>query len=167
MIPLILIALLIIASSTLALSLRNLVHSVLLLAATWAGVAIFFLWAGAEFVAFAQLLVYVGAISMLALFAVLLTRRSLDDLDYQPESVSRAGWALLAGGGVAGVLLGAVLGSNLADFSAAAPELSVRELGLELAGPQAAALLVAALLLTVALIGGVVLAAKERDEQSK
>ena len=50
-------------------------------ATNWAGIAAFYLWAGAEFVAFAQLLVYVGAVSMLSLFAVLLTRRSFHDRD--------------------------------------------------------------------------------------
>ena len=60
-------------------TLRNLIHSALLLIASWAGIAAFYLWAGAEFVAFAQVLVYVGAVSMVVLFAVLLTRRSRAD----------------------------------------------------------------------------------------
>ena len=51
----------------------------LLLAVSWSGVAVFYLWAGAEFVAFAQVLVYLGAISMVVLFAVLLTRRARED----------------------------------------------------------------------------------------
>ena len=53
MIALALIAALMLASAVLAFSLRNLIHSALLLVLTWAGVAGFYLWAGAEFVAFA------------------------------------------------------------------------------------------------------------------
>ena len=43
-----------------AMALRNLIHSALLLIASWAGIAAFYLWAGAEFVAFAQVLVELG-----------------------------------------------------------------------------------------------------------
>jgi NADH:ubiquinone oxidoreductase subunit 6 (subunit J) len=62
MIAFIAIALVTVGSAAIAMSLRNLIHSALLLIASWAGIAAFYLWAGAEFVAFAQVLVYVGAI---------------------------------------------------------------------------------------------------------
>jgi NADH:ubiquinone oxidoreductase subunit 6 (subunit J) len=157
------IAVLILASASLAMCLRNLVHSVLLLVANWAGIAAFYLWAGAEFVAFAQLLVYVGAVSMLSLFAVLLTRRSFHDLDLAPESVTRATWALLTAGAVAGVLVGTILGSPTGEVSASAPPVSVRQLGEDLAGPQVAGLLVVGVILTVALLGGVVIASRDKE----
>ena len=64
------IALATLATAAVAMALRNLIHSALLLIASWAGIAAFYLWAGAEFVAFAQVLVYVGAVSMIVLFAV-------------------------------------------------------------------------------------------------
>ncbi len=160
------IALLILASASLAMCLRNLVHSVLLLVANWAGIAVFYLWAGAEFVAFAQLLVYVGAVSMLSLFAVLLTRRSFHDLDIIPESVSRATWALLTAGAVAGVLIGTILGSPFGNVTEAAPAVSMRQLGEELAGTHVAGLLVVGIILTVALLGGVVIASKDKEDKS-
>ena len=87
---LILIALVMLGSAAVAMCLRNLIHSSLLLVLSWAGIAAFYLWAGAEFVAFGQVLVYVGAVSMIALFAVLLTRRSRTDLTVAPESMRRA-----------------------------------------------------------------------------
>src|SRR2546421_12713116 len=105
---LLIIALGTLASAAIALSLRNLIHSALLLIASWAGVAAFYLWMGAEFVAFAQVLVYVGAVSMVVLFAVLLTRQSRADLAVAPESFARAIAALRAGGWVIRVLLGQV-----------------------------------------------------------
>ncbi len=55
MIALLLIAVVTLASAAIAMTLRNLIHSALLLVASWAGVASFYLWAGAEFVSFAQL----------------------------------------------------------------------------------------------------------------
>jgi NADH:ubiquinone oxidoreductase subunit 6 (subunit J) len=160
---LILIALLILGCAAVALALRNLIHSALLLVGSWAGIAAFYLWAGAEFVAFAQILIYVGAISMVVLFAMLLTRQGQAPEPVSFDSLSRFITALVAGGGVAGVLFGAILGMPLEVRTAApVPALSVRELGGLLMGPHAAALLVVGLLLTVALLGAVVLAAEDR-----
>jgi NADH:ubiquinone oxidoreductase subunit 6 (subunit J) len=162
-------ALLIIAFVTLtgaavAMALRNLIHSALLLIASWAGVAAFYLWAGAEFVAFAQILVYVGAVSMVVLFAVLLTRRSRADLAVGPESQGRAILALLVGGAVLGVLFGAVLSTPLTGTGEPAPVVTVKMLGQQLMAPHTAALLVIGLILTVALLGAVVIAATDRSE---
>jgi len=156
---LVIIALATLGTAAAAMSLRNLLHSVLLLTVSWAGVAAFYLWAGAEFVAFAQLLVYVGAISMAVLFAVLLTRHSRDDVAAPPASRSRACYAVVAGAAVAAVLVAAVALAPLASAPAPSPGVSVRQLGGELMGAHAASLLAVAVLLTVALIGAVVLAA--------
>ena len=164
-IPLILIALVTLGAAAVAMSLRNLIHSALLLIASWAGVAAFYLWAGAEFVAFAQVIVYVGAVSMVVLFAVLLTRRSRADLEVAPDSMSRAFSGLIAGGAVIGVLVGAVAVTHLAVAPKAAPTVSVLDLGKQLMGPNVAALLVIGALLTVALLGAVVIASHERDEK--
>jgi NADH:ubiquinone oxidoreductase subunit 6 (subunit J) len=156
---LVIIALATLGAAFAAMAGRNLLHSVLLLAGSWTGVAAFFLWAGAEFAAFAQVLVYVGAISMVVLFAVLLTRRSREDLAREPASRSRAAYAVLAGAAVAGVLVAAVVRAPLAAAPGPPPAVTVGSIGGELMGPQAAALLVVGVLLTVALIGAVILAA--------
>src|SRR5687768_14374516 len=68
------LAALTIGSGVAAISLRNLIHCALCFAACLLGVAGLFLWLGAQFVGFAQILVYVGAISILVVFAILLTR---------------------------------------------------------------------------------------------
>jgi NADH:ubiquinone oxidoreductase subunit 6 (subunit J) len=164
----VLIAFLLLASAATAMSLRNIIHSALLLVVSWFALAMFYLWAGAEFAAFAQVLIYAGAISMVVLFAVLLTQRSLGDFTLAPESRHR-GWstrrrralaAVLAGAAVAAVIAYAVLHSSLAVASTPAPTVTVRELGEQLMGPQAAALLVVGAILTVALVGAVVIAAQ-------
>lgn len=163
---LILISALILGSAAVAMALRNLIHSALLLVGSWAGVAAFYLWAGAEFVAFAQILIYVGAISMVVLFAVLLTRQGDAPEPLEYPSFSRFVTGLVAGGGVAGVLLGAILAMPLDVRTArAAPALSVKELGAQLMGPHAVSLLVIGLLLTVALLGAVLLASDRRPDQ--
>ncbi|MDP1581525.1 MAG: NADH-quinone oxidoreductase subunit J [Candidatus Didemnitutus sp.] len=164
---LILIACVMLGSAAVAMSLRNLIHSALLLVFTWASIAAFYLWAGAQFIAFAQILVYVGAVSMIVLFAMLLTRQGVD-APVEPESILRVLSALLAAGGVAGIMIGAILATPL-DTVTAAPEagISVKQLGEQLMGPHAAALLIVGIILTVALLGAVVLAAVDSKAQTE
>ena len=159
-----LLALLMLASAAVALSLRNIVRSTLLFVVNWFGLALFYLWAGAEFVSFAQMIVYVGAVSMVTLFAVLLTRRSLDEPAISAMSRARASAAITTAGAVAGVLAGAIATARFPVVSSAAPSVTVRQIGLELMGPQAAGLLVVGVILTVALIGAVVIAATDRED---
>lgn len=157
------IALLLLGAAAAAMLLRNLVHSVLLFVGAWAGVAAFYLWAGAEFAAFAQILVYVGAVSMVALFAVLLTRQGAVTAPVELPTLRRAVAGGVVGGGVAGILIGAVLGTPLdVPTAAAAPQLTVRQLGHQLMGPHAAALLIVGVILTVALLGAIVIAAVDQ-----
>jgi NADH:ubiquinone oxidoreductase subunit 6 (subunit J) len=161
------IALVTLATAAVAMSLRNLIHSALLLIASWAGIAAFYLWAGAEFVAFGQVLVYVGAVSMVVLFAVLLTRHSRADLAIAPDSYGRFVAGFLVGGAVLGILLGAVMAMPSSGVSRIAARVTVKDLGAELMGPHAAALLVIGVILTVALLGAVLLAATDRAPVGK
>ena len=164
MIALAIIAGLIVASAALALTRRNLVHTSLLLVLTWAGIGAFYLWAGAEFIGFAQLLVYAGAISMVVLFAVLLTQPQPDLAPINPESHKRSGLALIAAAGVGAVLVKAVLATEFIAPATSAPSLTVLELGQELMGTHAAALLIIGLILTIALIGATTIAAARRGK---
>jgi NADH:ubiquinone oxidoreductase subunit 6 (subunit J) len=157
-----LIALLILASAVLAATRRDLIHSALLLVGNWLGVAFFYLWAGAEFVAFAQALVYVGAVSMVVLFAVLLTRRTRTELPPLNATRERALAAVLAGAALFGVLAVAVLKTRLEIGPVRpAPSVSMLSLGQQLMGPHAAAVLIIGVLLTVSLLGAVVLASSD------
>src|SRR5437867_814740 len=74
--PFIIAAVLTLAGAVAAMSLRNLVHCALCLIVTFAGLAALFLQLNAQFVGFAQILVYIGAVAILILFAILLTRSS-------------------------------------------------------------------------------------------
>src|SRR6266481_1306267 len=70
------LAALTIAGAVAAMSLRNLVHCALALTIAFGGLAALYLQLGAQFVGFAQLLVYVGAVAILIVIALLLTRGS-------------------------------------------------------------------------------------------
>lgn len=159
------IALLILGTAAVAMMLRNLIHSFLLLIASFAGMAAFYLWAGAEFVAFAQILVYVGAISMVVLFAVLLTRQNQgDDVIVPPATLSRIISSVFVGASVCAVLSSAIFSSRFGPAPAEAPILTVKQIGLDLMNEHGAALLIVGLILTVALLGAVILAASDSSE---
>ena len=163
---LLLIAFLMLGSAAVAMALRNLIHSALLLIASWAGIAAFYLWAGAEFAAFAQVLVYVGAISMVVLFAVLLTRQGAPAREpVEAPTRARILAAITAGACVAAVLSAAVLTTEFRPAPATPPSASVRQLGLELMHRHGAALLIVGVVLTVALLGATILAATEQKPE--
>src|SRR5437899_7909108 len=93
----IILAVITIASAVAAMTLRNLVHCALALAVTFAGLAALYLLLQAQFVGFAQILVYVGAVAILIVFAILLTRGQ--DIG-SPQAFSST-WP--GGGGVAAI----------------------------------------------------------------
>jgi NADH-quinone oxidoreductase subunit J len=84
--PFSIIAILTIAAAVAAMSLRNLVHCSLALTVAFAGLAAAFLQLDAQFVGFAQILVYVGAVAILIVFA------SADAWREAPERPFFASW---------------------------------------------------------------------------
>ncbi len=67
---------------------RNIVYSAFSLVGTFAGVAGIYIFLGADFVAAIQVLIYVGGIVVLTLFAVMLTHR-ITDVQITNRSVGR------------------------------------------------------------------------------
>jgi NADH-quinone oxidoreductase subunit J len=82
---------------------KNIVHAALYLVIVLAGVASQFVLIGAEFVATAQVLVYIGAVVVLFLFGIMLTRAKLG-VDTDLDQANRAP-AVLTGLLLAGVLV--------------------------------------------------------------
>jgi NADH:ubiquinone oxidoreductase subunit 6 (subunit J) len=97
------------ASAVLAVTSRHVVHAALWLVVALGALAGVYLALGAEVVALVQLLVYVGAVVVLVLFALMLTRAPIgvrSDLD--------EGRARRLGAAVIGVALAGLLGGTLA-----------------------------------------------------
>ena len=162
-IPFAILAVLTLASAVAAMSLRNLVHCALALSATFAGLAALYLQLDAQFVGFAQVLVYIGAVSILVVFAILLTRGGAEP---EKDIFSKA-W--LAGLGVVivvlGVLVHAISKSRVVQTVAPAPpEVTVQQIGDALMHQYVLPLEVVGLLLTAALIGAVIIAMKEEKK---
>jgi len=159
----IILALVTLLSAAAAMSLRNLVHCALSLVVTFAGLAGLYLRLHAEFVGFAQILVYVGAVAILIVFAILLTRSS----DPPREAVLAPGW--LAGIAVSAIVftaLGwAVLNSTaIPKQTPPAPEITVKNIGDALMSKYVLPLEVIGLLLTAAMIGAVIIAMRDGKE---
>ncbi|UIJ36074.1 NADH-quinone oxidoreductase subunit J [Allobranchiibius sp. GilTou73] len=96
------------ASGLAAVTTRHLMHAALWLTVCLATLAGCYLVLGAELVALVQLLVYVGAIVVLVLFALMLTRAPIGrSHDHDTPLLQRAVALVIAGS--AGVLLGIVL----------------------------------------------------------
>src|SRR3989441_10196514 len=76
MLSFVILALITVAGVLAAMSLRNLVHCALALTLAFAGLAALYLQLDAQFVGFAQILIYIGAVAILIVFAILLTRGS-------------------------------------------------------------------------------------------
>jgi NADH-quinone oxidoreductase subunit J len=152
-----------IVSGLAAMSLRNLVHCALCLALSFVGVAGLFLHLNAGFVAFAQILVYVGAVAILIVFAILLTRSSeQSDSPGATHLFVSIPLALV----VAAIFINAISSTSLALAPTPAVAPTVREIGHALMTTHVIPLEVIGLLLTVALLGAVVLALPERGAEA-
>ena len=96
------------ASAILAVTTRNLVHAALWLVVCLGTIAGCYVVLGAELVALVQVLIYVGAVVVLVLFALMLTRAPIGpDLEHAAGPWRTVGAALL--GGAVALLLGSVL----------------------------------------------------------
>lgn len=97
------------AAGLLAVTTRHVVHSALWLVVTLAALAGEFLVLGAELVALVQLLVYVGAVVVLVLFALMLTRSPVGPSREHSTSVGHRVLAAVVGGGTTALLLTVLL----------------------------------------------------------
>jgi NADH-quinone oxidoreductase subunit J len=137
---------------------RNLFRAALFLVLSFVGVAGLYVLLEVEILAMIQLLVYVGAISILIIFAIMLSRRMMS-----PESKTQNEqwlWGLAAAVALFAIL--AVILWNVAwpTSQAAVPEDAISLLGQALVSPDLYVLVfeAASVLLLVALVGAVVIA---------
>src|SRR3989442_2341193 len=67
------------AAALAAATLRKLMHAALSFAVALVGIAAFFFLLGAEFVGLALVFIYIGAVAVLIVFTILLTRRDVGE----------------------------------------------------------------------------------------
>ena len=162
-----LIAVVTLSGAIAAMRLRNLVHCALCLVIAFGGLAALFLQLDAQFVGLAQILVYIGAVAILIVFAILLTRGSEPPVQpaVTPSWVPGIGVAVLVFGSLAAAILSSflthVLTNPKADVTA---DVAVQRLGEKLMKDYVLPLESVALLLTAALIGAVIIAVQEKQK---
>jgi len=91
-----LVAILTVGSAAVVAFSRNIIYSAFSLLGTFAGVAGLYIFLGADFVAGVQLLIYVGGILVLILFAVMLTHR-ITDVEITNRAAGRIPALLIVG----------------------------------------------------------------------
>jgi NADH:ubiquinone oxidoreductase subunit 6 (subunit J) len=156
-----LISALTVAGALAAVLLKNTIHCALALTVAFAGLALLFLSLDAQFAGFAQILVYIGAVVILVVFAIMLTRSA----ETPKEGVHSRTWlaGLVISAAVFAFLGWAVLASvpGLPNQSAA-PAVSVHNIGDALMTRYVLPLEIVAVLLTAATIGAVIVAMHEK-----
>lgn len=152
-----------IVGAVLALNFTKVVHMAISLAFTFISLAGLYVVLDAEFVAFVQVLLYVGAITILMIFGIMMTKHQGEGQEpTRPllETLAAIGCLCLLG-----ILIFAI---RDADFPAEAGNLpadSTREIGKLLFTQMAIPFELVSVLLTVAFIGAIALAKKEEDPQ--
>ena len=153
------------ASGLLAVTTRHVVHAALWLVVCLGAVAGCYLVLGAELVALVQLLVYVGAVVVLVLFALMLTRAPIGPNDEVTTGVAHRAVAGVLGGAVTGLLLAVLL--PVAGSARSRPGTTSTAVAEQLFGTWVWPFEALSLLLLVALIAAFAVSRMARDGQRR
>ena len=145
---------------------RSLIHSALWLILALFGIAVFYVLLEAGFFAVIQVIIYIGAIAILFIFAAMLTRRELRDKGPQSNSYWWLG-VIIALGFLAGIVVVLI---NWQGFATPAPELAnasnrLSQLGQALVSPDQYVIPfeLASVLLVAAMIGAIYVAGEKKQ----
>ena len=155
------------AAGIMVVTVKNVIHSALWLIASFFTVAAMYLLLEAEFIAIVQVLIYVGAISILILFAIMLTRHVTGE---GVRQLYQRWWLALL---VAAALFGLLIAPTVTNYSwnsvpPAAPDQAATisssvQIGTAFMREYLLPFEIASILLLVALIGAIVIAFEERS----
>lgn len=140
---------------------KNLVHSAFALLATFFSAAVFYAFLGADFLAGAQVLIYVGGILILLLFGVMLTNR-VSDVNLRTETF-QVGPAALVSAGVFALLVLLILKTPWPQASLVEEGPTTGKIGNLLVTTYLLPFEVASVLLLVALLGAAMLVRRRSD----
>jgi NADH-quinone oxidoreductase subunit J len=156
-------AVVMIVSGLLVVTMRDIIRCGLAMIVCFGALAGIYVIVGAPLVAAAQVIVYIGAISVLILFAIMLTENKAAParLVFQTQAVPAAIAAF-----VLAIVL--VLTVSATDWGAAAERArsSTEKVALALFGPYVLPFEIVSVLLLAAVVGGVFLAKKEDEDRS-
>jgi NADH:ubiquinone oxidoreductase subunit 6 (subunit J) len=158
-------ALLTVGSAAMVTFANRLIYSVFALMFTFFGVAGLYVFLGADFLAGAQVLIYVGGILILLLFGVMLTNR-IYDLNLLSERVQFVPSVVVIGAGFA-LLVMVIINTTWPSPEVIAPASTTKEIGKSLMTTYVLPFEVVGMLLLAALLGASMLAGKGKDEEEE
>lgn len=149
-----------VAAALLVVLARNIVHSAVALIFSFCGVAGIYVLLDAEFLAAVQVLIYVGGITILLLFAIMLTTRIAARTEVFNEQV----WAsALVAVGLTAILIYASVAGIQGSGETPAPVETTSALGRLLLTTHVLPFEVASVLLLAAMVGAIILARREGE----
>jgi NADH:ubiquinone oxidoreductase subunit 6 (subunit J) len=154
----IIIAIFTLAAALAAATLRKLMHAALSFAVAFVAIAAFFFLLGAEFVGLVLVFIYIGAVAVLIVFTILLTRR-----DVGKDRGFNWGGPIIAVAVFGGLTWSILKTQSLALVAPHLAALTVKRIGQALMTNYVWPLQCVGLLLTAALIGALVLVMEEKQ----
>jgi len=139
---------------------RNVAHAALFLLLSLASVAGVFILLLAEFLALVQILIYGGAVTIVLLFALMLTR--LEEFSQVTDNPQRP-LAAVTALGLFGVIVAVIVGQRVPRMTIGGGDFE--SLGIELFTKWAIPFEIASLVLLVALVGAIIIARGEGSEE--
>ncbi|MCZ8523349.1 MULTISPECIES: NADH-quinone oxidoreductase subunit J [Paenibacillus] len=155
-------ALLAIGGAIFMISFTKVVHMVLALALTFLSMAGLYIVLEAEFVAVVQILIYAGAISILMIFGIMMTKHTKEE-EEEPKRPWHNVLLFIGAAGLFGVIFYAIQQSEIpaGEFPQVAD--NTLEIGKLLFSAHVIPFELMSVLLTVAFIGAIVVAKREED----
>jgi NADH-quinone oxidoreductase subunit J len=151
------------AAAILVVTTKNVVHAALWLVVTLAGAAGCYLMLTAEFIAWVQVLIYVGAVVVLLLFGIMLTKAPIGrDADLNSENRIPAAVVALAS---AGTLVTLVVDAFRHEYIDLGRGTGAHEVGESIFRQYVLPFEVVSILLLAALIGSIVLSRRDEEGQ--
>jgi NADH-quinone oxidoreductase subunit J len=142
---------------------RSVIHSAIFLIGSLGGVGAMYVILTVEFLALVQFLIYGGAVTVLILLALMLTRPGVSG---EPEKVTgpQAPFAILVGGGLLGVLIAVAVGTAWPnDVDNVPTNIGINAISEKLFQDFGLPFIFASALLLVALVGAIILARQDEE----
>ncbi|WP_028784092.1 NADH-quinone oxidoreductase subunit J [Thalassobacillus devorans] len=159
------LALLAILGGILMLNLTKVIHMLLSLVLTFLAIAGLYVMLSAEFVAIAQVLIYSGAVTIIMIFGIMLTRHN--DEQKNQGNLTRN---IIVGAGVVLFFITMYISINQVSFGDQATDLHVentKQIGVELYSKYVIPFELMSVVLLVALVGAIILAKRDDEEEAE
>lgn len=161
------LAVIVIGSSLLVVSLRNIFHAGLALIVTFVGVAGYYLALRSDFLAVTQILIYAGAIAVLILFAILMTHKVGDEKRVETHNSLKV-MCLLVIMPLFGIIATAIIATfSLKDFAGELISPGLSKIGERLLQAHALPFEIISVILLAAIIGAIVVGREGEKEKNR